>query len=311
MGTPEFARVCLASLEQAGYPILGVVTQPSRPAGRGQAVLPPPCAAYAKEKGFLLFQPTQIKNNEEFLKKVEALAPDFIVVVAYGRLLPARILAASRIDTINLHASLLPKYRGAAPINWAIINGDTTTGVSVMKVTEKMDAGPVYSQKILSIAQTDTAGDLFKKLADLGAELLLETLPKIADGSLKPILQDETKVTIAPLLKKEEGKLDWNQPASLLFNRIRGLNPWPGAHTSIDNKVLKIYHASLLNEKPKNSPGTVYFLNEQGINVACADSALCLTEVQLEGKKKMSASEFVRGYRLKVGALLAAPFTKK
>lgn len=303
MGTPEFARASLEALYLSGYPIVGVFTQPDKPAGRGKHLASPPCALFAKEKNLHLFQPSSIKN-EEIVQAVEKLKPQFIVVVAYGKLLPQKILELAQIDCINVHASLLPLYRGAAPINCALINGEKETGVSIMRVIQKMDAGGVYAQEKIVIDQTDTTQTLTRKLSQLGASLLIKTIPLIQDQQIKPTPQDETKVSLAPPLKKEDGKILWDQKALILHNRIRGLNPWPTAYTFIDNKMLKIYDSEPLTENLKRKPGTVYLVSPKGIHVTCHDSSLLLKEVQLEGRNKMAASEFARGFRLKEGTIL-------
>ncbi|MBI4412718.1 MAG: methionyl-tRNA formyltransferase [Deltaproteobacteria bacterium] len=300
MGTPEFARVSLAALVEAVYPIVGVFTQPDKPAGRGRHLHVCPTAELAREKKIPLFQPASLKNDET-LSLIESMKPDFIVVAAYGKILPEKVLKAPRIDCINVHASLLPKYRGAAPINWALINGEEETGVSIMKLVRKPDAGPVYCEARVKIGENDTAGSLTSSLAKEGARLLIETIPKIAAAQITSQPQDDSQATMAPSLKKEDGRIDWKNKALVIHNRIRGVNPWPGAYTFVDNKLLKIYHSRVLTERPASTAGEIYFLNEKGIHVACGDGAILLTEVQIEGKKRMSAAEFVRGYRLEVG----------
>jgi len=303
MGTPEFALVSLKALFDADYPIVGVFAQPDKPYGRGRKMQSPASALFAKEKGIPLFQPASVKT-EEVIQEIEKLKPDFIVVAAYGKILPQRILDAATIDCLNVHASLLPKYRGAAPIQRALMNGDGETGVSIMKMVAKMDAGPVYSMKTLSIEPQDNTGTLTQKLAQLGASLLLESLAKIKAQELTSKEQDEAQVTFSPSLKKEEGKICWDQPARDLFNFIRGLNPWPSAYTFIDNKRLKIYDSVVLPEKLSETPGKIYLISPKGLHVACRDSSLCITRVQLEGKKEMPASDFARGYRLEEGKVL-------
>lgn len=300
MGTPEFARVSLSALHREGYSLLSVFTQPDKPMGRGQKLSPPPCAQFAKENKIPLFQPDDIKN-EAILHHFLKMNPDFIIVVAYGKYLPEKIIQGAKIGCLNIHASLLPKYRGAAPIPWAIIHGETTTGVSLMKVTHKMDAGPIYCQKSLPISPSDTTGSLTAKLAQLGGELLLEALPKIFNGELQPTEQNEKWTTHAPMLKKKDGQIVWNSPSSAIIRLVRGMNPWPSAYTFIDFKLLKIYSAEEMPEIVSGIPGTVYFLSKKGIHVVCQGSSVCITEVQLEGKKRMPADEFVRGYRLKEG----------
>lgn len=300
MGTPEFGLISLEALWSEGYPIKGVFTQPDKPSGRGQKMTTPPCALFAKEKKLPLFQPASLKD-EDVLKQIEELKADFIITAAYGKFLPDRVLKGAQIDTINVHPSLLPKYRGAAPVNWALIRGEKETGVTIMKTIQKMDAGPIYSQQKCLIAENDNAVTLSKKLAQIGAQLLIETISLIHSKKAQPIEQDESKMTLAPALKKEDGKINWNQDSEIIHNLIRGTQPWPSAYTLIDNKILKIYDSSVVPEKTANEPGTIYLLSPQGINVACKDSSICITAVQLEGKKKIQAADFVRGYRLKVG----------
>lgn len=300
MGTPSIACVHLKKIFDDGYPLLAVVAQPDKPQGRGMKLSSPACAIFAKEKNIPLYQPQTLKDGET-TKLIQKLAPDFIVVVAYGKLLPNELIAASKIDTVNIHASLLPKLRGAAPIQWAIVNGDKTTGMTLMKITEKMDSGPIYAQAECMIEDSDTAETLFNKLAPVGAELLSANLSLIADGKLNATSQDEGKVTLAPILKKEDGLLDWQVSAREIFNKIRGFNPWPGAYTFIDNKRLKIYDSQALNDQTKASPGEIYAISPQGIFVACKGSSLLIKEVQLEGKNKMKATDFANGVRLQTG----------
>lgn len=322
MGTPEFARIVLEALWKAGYPIVGIISQPDRPAGRGQKTTSPPCALFARQNNIPLIQPENLKS-EEVGKVISELKPDFIVVAAYGIFLPQKIIDAPIIATVNVHASLLPKYRGAAPINRAILEGELETGVSIMRIVPKMDAGPVYIREKCVIEETDTAKTLTNKLASLGAGLLTRTLPLIAEGKMVATGQDESSATYAPALKKEEGQINWDRPAAEIHNLIRGLNPWPGAHTLIDastplsinperamasrrvdKKILKIYDSFVVGDKSGKETGTIYLISPKGIHVACRDRSLCLMSVQLEGRKKMGGAEFARGYRLKEGIKL-------
>lgn len=303
MGSPEFARVSLQMLFDSGFPLLGVVAQPDKPAGRGRLVTPCACAHYAREKGIPLFQPPSLKEPE-LIRQLANLQPDFIVVAAYGKILPQELIKIPRTSCVNVHASLLPAYRGAAPINWCLLNGETVTGVSLMRVVLKLDTGPVYCQEKISIDTLDTAQTLTSKLANLGAAMLTKSLESIAGGDLKPVDQDDTKVTYAPLLKKEDGKIDWQKSARSIHNQVRAFNPWPGAYTFVDNKMLKIYHGSIPQEKTTAPVGTIYFLDKQGIHIACGKGSYCLEEVQLEGKKRLRAYEFVQGYRLEIGKKL-------
>lgn len=300
MGTPEFALASLGALWESRYPILAIFTQPDKPAGRGRHLSTPPCAMFAKEKGIPLFQPDDLKEKE-LASTLRKRMPDFIIVVAYGRFLPQQILEIPKRDALNVHASLLPQYRGAAPINWALINGEERTGISIMRMVKKMDAGPIYADSPCDIEPTDTAETLSKKLAAMGARLLIETLPRILAQEIVPKEQQESNATYAPLLRKEDGKINWNQAASGIHNLIRGLLPWPAAHTLIDNKILKIYDSFVPSEKSGLPPGTIYLISPRGIHVSCGQSSLCLTEVQLEGRRKLPAADFARGFRLENG----------
>lgn len=302
MGSPEIARVILEALHRAAYPIVMVMTQPDKPAGRGRSLTPCACATYARDNQLELYQPPSVKE-EEVIAKIENLKPDFIVVAAYGKLLPERVLQASGVATLNLHASLLPAYRGAAPINWSIIDGKKQTGITLMQVTLKMDSGPVYAQIVVDIADDDTALTLTQKLSVAGAELLLQSLPLIEVGELKPVPQDESLATHARLLKKEDGHIDWRRSANEIHCQIRGLNPWPVAFTFLDSRPLKIYGSHVVSDCVEFPAGTIYLTSQEGIHVSCGEGALCLTELQLEGKKRLPAKEFVNGYRIKAGTV--------
>lgn len=301
LGTPQFGRIILEKLAAAHYPILSIVCQPDRPAGRGQKMASPACAQFAKTASIPLLQPDSLKNNEGIIKKIRELKPDFIITAAYGLFLPTTLLEVPKIAVLNIHPSLLPQYRGAAPVNWALLHGDKKTGVTLMRTIAKMDAGPIYAQTETDIQPDDTTETLLGKLATLGARLLLENLPLIASGKIQPSAQDESHVVLAPGFKKEDGRMDWDQNATKIFNHIRGMNPWPGSYTLIDNKRLKIYDGRPLVEKVTFPAGTIYALSQGGIFVACEDSTFCIREVQLEGKKRLPAAEFAHGFRLKEG----------
>ncbi|OGP09574.1 MAG: methionyl-tRNA formyltransferase [Deltaproteobacteria bacterium GWA2_45_12] len=298
-GTPEFGKIILEKIMGAGYPLVGVVTQPDRPSGRGQEMKTSACALFAKGKNLPLFQPETLKNKET-LAVLKNLNPDFIVSAAYGLFLPHEILTMARIDILNVHPSLLPLYRGAAPIQRAILDGKKETGVTIMRTTAKMDSGPIFLQKKHPITPENTSATLHDKLASLGGELLVEVLEKIPQG-LTAYPQDETQVSYAPMLKKEEGCIQWDNPAQKILNQIHAFHPWPSAYTFIDNKRLKIYDGSVLPEVPQHNPGTIYLISPKGLHVACRGTALCISEVHLEGKKRMPAFEFAKGSRLKEG----------
>lgn len=312
MGSSEFAVASLVALMESSHKVELVLAQPDKPAGRGQKLSSCPVAEFAKENNLALFQPAKLKNNAELLEQLEQLKPDVIIVVAYGKILPVEILNVPTKGCINVHASLLPKYRGAAPINWAIINGENKTGVTTMYINERMDEGDILLQCATEIQAHDTSITLHDHLAVMGADLLLKTLDRIKTGDLKGEPQNHAEATYAPILKKEDGLIGWNLSAQEIYNRIRGLLPWPKAYTFLpcgaqlaifDAAVIQEGDRLLFSEKSSLSPstsGTVVDI-KQGITVATGNGLLFLIEVQLAGKKRLPAAEFVRGYKLKVG----------
>ena len=302
MGTPETALPSLRALLESDHRVVGVVSQPDRPAGRGRQLTPPPVAALGREKKIPLFQPESIKNNPDFLKTLKELSPDLIVIVAYGRILPKEILDLPRQKCINVHFSLLPKYRGAAPIQWALMNGESETGVTTFYLAEKLDAGPVLMKKKTIIEPEDNTEILGNRLAVIGAQLLIETIEAIKGGSIDPIVQNEREVTLAPPLKKEDGIIDWGRKAKSLANQIRGVTPWPGATTHLKGKIFKIYSAEPLSKK--GVPGEVVQTGPEGFEVACGQGSLLLKEVQLEGGKRMGAADFLKGHPIEIGEKL-------
>jgi methionyl-tRNA formyltransferase len=300
-GTPRFAVPTLEALLAAGHEIPLVVTQPDRPIGRTQELTAPPVKQVAVAAGISVIQPDKIRNNVEFRAQLEAIAPDAIIVVAYGRIIPAWMLARPRFGCINLHASLLPKYRGAAPIQWAIAMGEAVTGNTTMLLEEGLDTGPVLLQQALAIGPDATAVDLFKELAIRGAPLMVETLAGLQSGDVVPKPQDHAHTTIAPILQREDGRMDFAaRTATELKNRWRGFQPWPGAFTSLNGKNLIVHRMDVaggsLSAAPESAePGQVLVRNAR-LFVACAQETwLELFEVQAEGKKRMAASEFLRG----------------
>lgn len=297
MGTPEFAQNVLEKLLEAGQNIVAVVTQPDKPQGRGQKVFSPPVAACAKKNGLHVLQPEKLSDSA-FQKKIKELEPDFIVVAAYGKFIPEKILSCAKIDCLNVHPSLLPEYRGAAPIHRAILDGKKETGVSIMRVTNEMDAGPVFLQKKIPITESDTSLTLSAKLANLGGELMNETIEKILNQKIKPQNQDTKKITYAAKLSRELSKIDWSQNSERIFNQIRGLLPWPAAQTTLNGQTLKIYASSRLHEKSGHKPGQIVHIGKQGLTVATGDFDLLVTELQLEGKKRMNAFDLSHGLRL-------------
>jgi methionyl-tRNA formyltransferase len=300
MGTPQIAAVTLEQLTQGPDPVAGVVTQPDRPAGRGRASIQSPVRRVAESRGIPVVAPEKIRDPE-LLKTLQGWNPEIIVVVAYGRILPKTILDLAPYGCLNVHYSLLPKYRGAAPAAWTIINGESVSGVTTMKLVEKMDAGPIYLQEATAVAPDETTGSLQAKLAPIGARLLFETLRRLKVGSLIAEEQDESAVTFAPILKKEDGLIDWAQPAMTIERRVRGFDPWPGAYSHIGGKLLKIHRARVVAADTKGSPGEVMRADAGGLWVATGSCLLGLEEVQLENRKRLSGVEFLRGARIKPG----------
>lgn len=299
MGTPDFARVILEKLFTQDFKIVAVVAQPDKPKGRGQSMQSPPVALFAKEKKLHLLQPQRVKD-ELFLDEIRALDPDFVVVAAYGKLLPQTLLDIPKIDCLNVHASLLPEYRGAAPINQCLLDDKNVTGVSIMSVQLKLDSGPVYKKSEIPILDEDDAVSLTSKLSELGATALVEALPLIQSGELRAIVQDEGLATHVGKLSREMGKINWQSTAREIFNKTRALLPWPVAETSIEGKSLKIYRTKVLAQKSHREPGTIVHIGQEGFTVATVTTDLLVQEVQLEGKRRMNAFDLANGLRLKL-----------
>lgn len=304
MGSPEMAVPSLKTLLESEDQVVGVVSQPDKPAGRGMTLLSPPVATLAKEKKIPLFQPETIKNNPDFLKTLKELAPDLIVIVAYGKILPKEILNLPPKKCINVHFSLLPKYRGAAPVQRALINDESETGVTTFYLVEKVDAGPLLLQKRVPIEPEDNAEILGHRLAVTGAKLLIETIEALKAEELDPAPQNERLATMAPPLNKEDGKIDWTRKGKAIVSQIRGMTPWPGAFTFLNGKLFKIHSAELIPGKKAAAPGEVILTGPLGLEVACGQGVLLLKEIQLEGKKKMDASEFLKGHPIEAGQKL-------
>jgi methionyl-tRNA formyltransferase len=303
MGTPEFSMPSLEQLIIDGHEIAAVFTQPDRPAGRGKLLHLPPVKTLALSHGIPVHQPLKIKSNDEVRAIFESIAPAACVVVAYGKILPQWMLEIPRLGCINVHASLLPKYRGAAPINWAIANGERATGVTIMQMDAGMDTGPMLAQRSTPVGGEETAPELSARLAKLGAELLSETLPHIEHGDIDRIPQDAREASYAPILKREDGLLDWKMGAAEIANRIRAFQPWPGTYTSFRGVRLIVWRGHQL-ERPDVSaePGTILNIDDNGIDAVCGNlTVLQILEVQLEGKRRVSAREFANGARLKPG----------
>ncbi len=300
MGTPTFAVPSLLTLIEAAYELVSVITQPDRPVGRKRVLTPPPVKEIAVEHGIPVYQPEKIRLPEG-IAHVRSLAPDLIVTAAFGQILPKEILDIPKYGCINVHASLLPKYRGGAPIHQALINGETETGVTIMYMVEALDAGDMISSRSIPIAEDDHVGTLFEKLSHVGAELLKETLPKLISGEIQAVPQAEGQATFAPNIKREQEKIDWNQSARDIRNQIRGLHPWPVAFTTWKEQPFKIWWAELTEATSDIAPGTVWKLDSKGIYVATGDGFLRLTDIQPAGKKRIAVSEFVKGRQMQVG----------
>ena len=310
MGTPDFAVPCLDALLSAGHVIAGVITQPDRPKGRGHKLAPPPVKVLALEKGLPVFQPERIKHPE-FVATLKELAPEMIVVVAFGQLLSKDILTLPAYGCVNVHASLLPEYRGAAPIHWAVINGETETGVTIMYMDEGLDTGDMIMPARIPIDEDDTTGIVHDKLSALGARLLAEAVEKIADGTAGRVPQDDSQSSYAPLLTKEVELIPWEKSARDVRNLIRGLNPWPGSYTYFNGKVLKIWTAGKWAEGAGNpgqvvaAPGQVTaVLPKSGFVVQTGAGRIIITEVQLQGNRRMAAADFIHGHGIKAGDVL-------
>ena len=309
-GTPDFAVPTLQALIAAGHDVRLVVSQPDRPAGRERQLAPTPVKRTALEVGLPVVQPDKIRDNEEFRARLEAAQPDAIVVVAYGRILPPWMLTLPRLGCVNLHASLLPKYRGAAPIQWAVASGEAATGNTTMLLEEGLDTGPILLQRTHAIGSKQTAAELFPILAAAGAPLMVETLDGLASGTLHPHAQNHEEATYAPMLTREDGRMDFAaRTAMQLYNRWRGFEPWPGAFTALNGKKLIVHRMAVAGQsgfgKAQRAPAGEVQVENERMYVACAaDTWLELIDVQLEGRKRLAAAEFLRGMPEARGARL-------
>ena len=303
MGTPAFALPSLQLLHSQKYPIIGVISQPDRPQGRGLKEVAPPVKILAQELGLPIFQPEKVRDAS-FLETFYQLKPEMVVVVAFGQILPKEIIDYPPMQCLNIHPSLLPKYRGAAPMNWSIIRGETKTGVTIMLMDEGMDSGDILLQEETLLGATETYGELHDRLAELGATLLIKTIEQMTTGTAKRQTQDAAGVTFAPRLKKETGKIDWNNKVSDIVNLIRGLSPSPTAYTSLEGQTLKIFTAVAQQCNVNQSPGTIGAVSATGVHVATVDGYVILKDVQLAGKKRLLISDFLRGHRLNPGTIL-------
>jgi methionyl-tRNA formyltransferase len=303
LGTPEFAVPSLKALAGVGHNIEAVFTQPDRPKGRGNQLAASPVKQAALELGFRVLQPERIRRAEP-VAAIAEMKPELMVVVGYGQIIPQSIIAIPTHGILNVHASLLPKYRGAAPIQWAIANGETETGVTIMRIDAGLDTGDMLAQRATPIGAEETASELSKRLAAAGAELLIQSIRDIERGNARYTPQDNANATYAPVLKKEDGRIDWSLPASVIHNRMRGFMPWPGAYTTFRGQALRIYNASPITVPFSAEPGTLK-TDKRTLRVICGhDSALELGEIQLEGKKRVGVDAFLNGHNIEPGERL-------
>ncbi len=306
MGTPDFAVPALKALLGGGHEVAAVVTQPDRPRGRGKSLVMSPVKETALKHGIPVLQPERIKKDEAFLKSLEAISPDAIVVAAFGQILPETVLTLPRYGCINIHASLLPKYRGAAPNQWAVINGEEVSGVTTMQMDAGLDTGDIMETMEVELRVKETGGSLFEKLSAAGGELILSTLQKVEDGSITHTKHAQEKSSYAKMLDKAMGRVDWSRGAEEIERLIRGLNPWPSAYASYKGKTLKFWDADVViqKEERKGRPGEIVSVEEDRFLVQTGNGLLAVYELQLEGKKRMPTDAFLRGYPVKAGETL-------
>ncbi|MRX73351.1 methionyl-tRNA formyltransferase [Bacillus lacus] len=304
MGTPDFAVPVLRQLIEEGYDVAAVATQPDRPKGRKKVLTPPPVKVEAEKHGLPVYQPEKIRNSSE-LEEILALEPDLVITAAFGQILPKELLDAPRLGCINVHASLLPELRGGAPIHYAIMEGKKKTGVTIMYMAEKLDAGDILTQTEVEIDERDHVGSMFDKLSTAGADLLSKTLPDLIEGRLQAEKQDEGKVTFASNIKREQEEIDWTRDGESIYNHIRGMHPWPVAFTKLNGDVMKIWWGEKMESSNKAEPGTVIGQDSDGFVVATGDStAIKVVDLQPAGKKRMSGKDYLRGTSLAAGTKL-------
>ena len=303
MGTPDFALPSLKALIGYHHLPVAVVTQRDRPKGRGHRSSPPPVKVAAEASGIPVLQPEKM-NDGGFLQKLRDLNPDLIIVVAYGKILPPEVLNLPKFGCVNVHASLLPKYRGAAPIAWAIINGETQTGVTTMRMDQGLDTGDIYRSETVQITPIDTAGTLAARLSEIGAELLLKTIDGIERGSISSAPQDHSRATEAPLLRKENGEIDWSHPAERIASLVRGLDPWPGAYTFYEEELWKLWKVSIKGTMEPKKAGEIIQVNPDYIGIATGHGIVCIQELQPANAKRMSARQYLAGHDVEEGVVL-------
>ncbi len=304
MGTPDFAVPALRALIDSKHSVSAVFTQPDKPKGRGHKLTPPPVKLLAEENKIAVYQPNSLKKDaDEYIKLIKDINPDIIVVAAYGKILPKEVLEIPRLGCVNIHGSLLPKYRGAAPIQWAVLNGDEETGITTMLMDEGIDTGDILLAEKTAIGENETSSELFERLSLMGAELLLKTIDALQSGEITPKKQDNTQATYAQMLSKDLSRIDFNSPVNKVHKKICGLSDWPCAVTELNGKRLKVYRSEIVSDtKPDAVPGEI--INENNLTVACIDGCVRLVEVQAEGSKRMSAEDYLRGRPVLRGTIL-------
>ncbi len=303
MGTPEFAVPCLEALINSEHKVVGAVTQPDKPAGRGHKLTPPPVKVCAEENGIKVFQPETLKDFS-FKAELDELAPDLIIVVAYGKILPEYILNFPKHGCINMHASLLPKYRGAGPIQWVVINGEKKTGITSMMMEKGLDTGDMLLKCETEIGEYETADQLHDRLMIMGADLLTETIKQLEKGELKPEKQNDAESCYAPMISKETAKIDWSMPARKVINLICGMNSWPVAHTLYMGELMKIYMAQM-GKSSKSTCGQIIAADEKGIEVVCGDgNTIVITDIQFKGSRQMKVRDWLNGHKIEIGEIL-------
>jgi len=304
MGTPDIAKESLEAIYNSGHNILAVVTNPDRPKGRGMKMIATPVKEFAIEKGIQILQPEKVKGNEELIKKINDLKPDLICVVAYGKILPLELIKIPRFGSINLHGSLLPKYRGAAPIQWAVLNGDTETGATIMYIDEQLDSGDMILKEKIQIGQYETTGEVWEKVSKIGSKLLINAISLIEKGEA-PREKQGNNYTLAPMLNKEMSLIDWNKTSEEINNLVRGLNPIMGAYTMLDGKKIKIWKVKIVQPVGNKKPGTILEASDKfGLVVATGNGAISVEEIQGENSRKMTIEEFLRGNKIEKGKIL-------
>lgn len=303
MGTPDFAVPTLEALAAAGHEVIAAITQPDKPKGRGKAVLMPPVKEKALSLGIPVYQPVKIRKDEEFIGQLKAMEPDAIVVVAFGQILPKEVLDIPKLGCVNVHASLLPRYRGAAPVQWVVIDGEKETGITTMMMDEGLDTGDMLERVVIPIDPKETGGSLHDKLSQAGGKLIISTLQKLENQTIIRTPQTDENTCYAQMLRKSLGDIDWTADAAAIERLIRGLNPWPSAYTMWNGKTLKLWAADVSDEEYEGTPGEVVLVTKNSILVKTGKGTLSLAELQLEGKKRMDAAAFLRGYPVSKGTV--------